>query len=169
MHLLNLTIFVVLVTLLLSCASRVDNERCFIPVYSALSTCISFLMRWMQIGGGGGALPFSLLIKWRSCSPWTVLIIKYPSSCRDWLHLLMMNISMLPVGRRYLPLLLSWPFCFRRIGHRFSGNFFFKSFSLDPKNALKADPTTVSVPFSGLFIWGCRENWCIQFCGFYFL
>lgn len=75
--------------------------------------------------GGGKTLPFSLLIKWRSCSPWTVLIIKYPSSYRDWLHLLMMNISMLPVGRRYLPLVLSWQFCFRRIGHRFSGKFFF--------------------------------------------
>lgn len=62
------------------------------------------------------------------------------------------EVDLLPRGRRYLPLILSWQFCFRRIGHRFSGDFFFKTLSFDPKNALKADPTIVRVPFSGLFM-----------------
>lgn len=62
------------------------------------------------------------------------------------------EVHLLLIGSQYLPLVLSWQFCFRRIGHRFSGDFFFESFSFDPKNALKADPTIVSVPFSGLFM-----------------
>jgi len=48
MHLLNLTIFIVIVTLILSCASRADNERHFILIYSAFYTFTLFLMRWMK-------------------------------------------------------------------------------------------------------------------------
>lgn len=62
------------------------------------------------------------------------------------------EVHFLPIGRQYLLVVLSWQSCFKKIGHRFSGDFFFKSFSFDPKNALKADPTIVSVPFSGLFV-----------------
>lgn len=54
MHLLNLTIFIVAVTLLLPCASRVDDERHFILIYSALPTFISVLMRCVPTGGGRG-------------------------------------------------------------------------------------------------------------------
>lgn len=51
------------------------------------------------------------------------------------------EVDLFPVN--LLPLVLSWQCCFRRIGHRLSRDFFFKSFFLDPKNALEADPNIV--------------------------